>query len=179
MPTTKRRTKRSQVSKTRYVAKKGAPITDQDASNVAEVCNEMLEGGVRITRAALLKRAADVKSPIHNLFVWDDKVAAHRHRLQIAGQLINSVQQINIQTKEPEQALYKIRVQNGDTHTEFLPKSEVATNQDMLAQVSHKLYVRILNIVKQAESLGLAEESAWRNIANAVHANTPEAVEEE
>lgn len=42
----------------------------------------------RVSAELVLERAADPASTFHSHFVWDDTDAAHRYRLQQAGQLI-------------------------------------------------------------------------------------------
>jgi hypothetical protein len=45
----------------------------------------------------VVKAAAEKKSPLHARFDWDDKSAAHKHRLEQAGELIRRVR-VEVQT---------------------------------------------------------------------------------
>lgn len=47
-------------------------------------------GGNKLTAAAVVEAARDVKSPLHPAFMWDDDEAAARFRLIQAGRLISS-----------------------------------------------------------------------------------------
>jgi hypothetical protein len=44
----------------------------------------------RLTPEGVVSAARPVRSPLHNYFTWDDKVAGARHRLDEARQLIRS-----------------------------------------------------------------------------------------
>jgi len=48
-------------------------------------------GGGRLTPAAVVADAAKRNSPLHDYFEWDDKKAAHAHRIDQARALIVSV----------------------------------------------------------------------------------------
>lgn len=50
-----------------------------------------MEASGELTPEAVVQAARDRRSPLHSFFVWDDKVAAHKHRLEQARELIRSV----------------------------------------------------------------------------------------
>lgn len=45
----------------------------------------------RLTPEGVVKAAADSTSPLHALFEWDNKKAAHQHRIEQARSLIRSI----------------------------------------------------------------------------------------
>lgn len=45
----------------------------------------------RLTPQSVVESARSRKSPLHDVFEWDDAAAAHKHRLQFASMLICSV----------------------------------------------------------------------------------------
>jgi hypothetical protein len=52
---------------------------------------EKLEIGGKLTPDRVLEAAKDPQSILHGLFEWDNKLAAHQHRLEQARSLIRSV----------------------------------------------------------------------------------------
>lgn len=44
-----------------------------------------------ITPEHVVEEASDERSPLHDLFEWDDAAAAHQHRLDLAREVIRSV----------------------------------------------------------------------------------------
>ena len=50
-----------------------------------------LDGGGRLTPAAVVDDAKDPASPLHDCFQWGDVKAAHAHRLDQARSLITSI----------------------------------------------------------------------------------------
>ena len=65
------------------------------------VINEILDvkNTQGLTAKALVERAKDKKSPLHDLFEWNNKLCGHRWREQQARVLINEVK-IKIDSKE-------------------------------------------------------------------------------
>ena len=61
----------------------------------AQVVGETLEGLAQtgeLTSARFLEASRPENAPTHNMFEWDDSVAAERYRLQQATVAINSVE---------------------------------------------------------------------------------------
>jgi hypothetical protein len=67
-------------------------MSDQSIIGPADEYDELTQlveaNGGRVTAELVLERAQDPTSSFHTHFVWDDTEAAHRYRLQQAGQLI-------------------------------------------------------------------------------------------
>ncbi len=56
-----------------------------------------------LTPENILEGSKDKSAVLHNLFVWDDKLAANQYRLQQARTIINNVEVIIVSNGEPIQ----------------------------------------------------------------------------
>lgn len=60
----------------------------------------------KVTPIIYVERAADPESPLHPTLEWDDKVAAHAHRLYQARRMIRSVELITESTSNAPAFVY-------------------------------------------------------------------------
>jgi|GEM_PF-3052225 hypothetical protein len=66
--------------------------TRASASVAAQVIAAMeRKTGRNVVPATLVREAQNPKHPLHHRFEWDDSIAAHKHRLDIAQKIISSV----------------------------------------------------------------------------------------
>ena len=94
----------------------------------------------------VVQEAEDPSHPLHSEFDWDDAVAAEKHRLQQARQLISKVR---IQFKENEiDAFYSVRV-------------ELANGQQDRAYVSHSVILKNPSLREQILQDALTELMHW------------------
>jgi hypothetical protein len=56
----------------------------------AAALKRLEESGRRLDREAVVEAATEPRHPLHDVFNWDDAAAAHQHRLDQAGKLIDS-----------------------------------------------------------------------------------------
>lgn len=95
-----------------YKAAPGARITDGDARLLGETIKGM---GPGVTPETLLAEARKKRSPIHDLFEWDDQVAAEAYRLEQARYFLRSVWEVPVdedgrETSEGGRAFYAVEV---------------------------------------------------------------------
>jgi hypothetical protein len=95
-----------------YKAAPGARITDDDARALGSTIKAM---GPGVTAEKLLAEATKKRSPIHNLFEWDDKVAADGFRLDQARYFLRSVWEVKVdhdgrEEGEGARAFYSVEV---------------------------------------------------------------------
>lgn len=95
-----------------YKAAPGARITDGDARRLGEAIKSM---GPGVTPESLLAAARKKRSPIHDLFEWDDEVAAEAYRLEQARYFLRSVWEVPVdsdgrETSEGGRAFYAVEV---------------------------------------------------------------------
>lgn len=94
------------------------------------------------------------RSPLHKVFDWDDRTAAHQHRLQIARILMASIVTIYVDVTKPDEPARQIRsyVSLRDKGTKrgrtFYPMAQVLSDEDKRNQLLRS---------------ALAEFRAWRD----------------
>lgn len=60
-------------------------------NTTADLLRAIYQRDGKLTPAQVLREAESDESPLHAVFEWDDTIAAHRYRLEQAGDLIRSV----------------------------------------------------------------------------------------
>jgi len=72
----------------------------------------------KLTAKNLLKHSEDPKSPLHDMFEWNNSIAANRYRLEQAGKLINSVDIIVVSDGETREigAYEIVRTDDGNAY---------------------------------------------------------------
>lgn len=90
-----------------YQWKKSAYIK-ADANVAGKMCEE-LENTVGLTAETMLEANRAESAPLHNVFEWDDEIAAEEYRLQQARHIINClcIRQDDAK-KEPIRAFFRI-----------------------------------------------------------------------
>ena len=66
-----------------------------NAQVVGEEIERLEQKNGKVTPAEMVKEAKPKKSPLHNLFEWDDKKAADAYRLQTARQVLCALYVVN------------------------------------------------------------------------------------
>ena len=80
----------------------------------------------------LVRAAKSTRSPVHKLFQWDDKLAAHEHRLLQARVMVNSLQIEIITPKgKPGHVIAFIRSSDRGRHVPTLEASREEMNDAM------------------------------------------------
>jgi hypothetical protein len=106
-----------------------------------EVINEIesVKKECGLTPENLLEKAKHKKNPLHDLFEWNDSLAAHRYRLQQARVLINEIKVI---IEDKEYYLYEnVKVEIGDsddTDREYKNCFEIKDDDDLRQQMIAK-----------------------------------------
>lgn len=73
------------------IAKPHSGLSATDAKQVADVLVRLAERDGKVTPETFLEAATPPDSPIHDLFEWNDTVAAVQHRLHQARQIVRSI----------------------------------------------------------------------------------------
>lgn len=76
-------------SPVKYEWKQGSRIK-ADVNVVGKVCEELEKEG-RLNAQELVNVSRDTNAPLHDLFEWDDKVAAEKYRYVQAQEIIRSI----------------------------------------------------------------------------------------
>jgi hypothetical protein len=73
-----------------YLVKPGARISKKCATDVGKTIDMLIEQG-RGTPEELVQEASSPKCPAHEHFPWNDREAAHQHRLALARKYFRSI----------------------------------------------------------------------------------------
>lgn len=147
--------KRIEITTTKYVWKEGARVTQLNA----QACGERMED-LRTRRRGVLSEEDVVKdsraatSPFHKAIEWNDKKAAHEHRLYQARGIIRSIRVV-VESQgtgdDPEPQRLYVHVQP-DTEDEdprepgYVTLEDVKANPRLEKQVLEEAYALLLGI---------------------------------
>lgn len=84
-------------SEIQYKARKGAHISDEQAKKYGKRLMELVEiYNGKLMTTQIVKDARNKKSPLHDYFEWDDKIASEEYRKHQAISLKNAIVQVKI-----------------------------------------------------------------------------------
>jgi hypothetical protein len=161
------------------MARKNATLTNKQAQILGAEMDAMEKAGIAITPASVLKRVGKPEHPLYSLFEWDDAAAAVKWRLSQARAYIAEVEiVVKPDTGERGRARLSVVVVSDEKAKRSYQTREIVEADDgLMHQVSVALYARVVAAVREARSLGLTREGAWRRIDDAVSSNEPSAVQ--
>lgn len=119
-----------------YKAVRGSILSDKEAQRYGErIAVVIEEKGGGVTPEDILADAKQKVSPLHPFFDWNDKTAAMKYRVHMAGYLIRSIQVVikKNEHEEERRAFYNVFV-----------KSE-ATDEN------ERVYVRLERVTKEED----------------------------
>jgi hypothetical protein len=132
-----------------YAAAPSSGLSQADAARIGPVVRDLIaEGGGEAPRLreTMVARARPKASPIHKDFEWDDKKAAHAHRLDTAGRLIRSIV-IEYKTQTPTED-----DDTGRVRAFHVVRSTVtADDADVSPAPPRKVYVGLKAVVENAD----------------------------
>lgn len=89
-----------------YAWKKGFPWASKaDPAEVAERIISLSSGGKHPTPYDVLEDGRNIAAPHHNIFEWEDSIAAEQYRLRQAGDILRSVVIVRTDTTEPKKPI--------------------------------------------------------------------------
>lgn len=91
----------------------------------------------KVTTSSWLSEATPKDSPIHCDFPWDDKAAAHSHRLNLASKYILKIRPIR--NEKPERVIHVKPAYPEKGEGEYLPIGTVVENEDLYARAFEEL----------------------------------------
>lgn len=141
------------------MAKPGAQLDERAVADVGLVFSKLVDEG-RGTAAALVEAASDPGSPAHAHFTWDDKEAAHQHRLNEARAYIRALVVVNPKiSPQPVRAFWPVaqrykRIEAIVEDVDLMQSLVARAKADMDHYVQR--YAQILDI---AQARGIMEEA--------------------
>jgi len=130
-----------------------------------------------LTPERIVNRASNPKSPLHNLFDWNDSIAATKWRLQQARVLVNEVKVI-IEQKEYfafENVSVNLSIEDTESLRVYKPVTEILGTEELRKQViksaldhlaywerQNEKYSELVPIIKSAERVRKKLERQWQ-----------------
>jgi hypothetical protein len=105
-------------------------------SNKQEVASALQSladrNGGRITPTQVVAAAKDKTSPLHRCFTWDDAVAGHRHRLNEARELIQSIRVITHKEQRVVRGIAYVRDPEAAANQQgYISTAKLRTDEDL------------------------------------------------
>lgn len=156
-----------------YSLKKGwtGPHPERAEEYIAEYRDILREkGGVRVTARDVVERAREPLSVLHDVFEWDDSIAAKQWRLRQARQLLNHIVVIVEEdgARTETRAIFNVGTPEGKG---YLPHEIVATTEEYRAQVlaaalgEIRAWQQRYSVYKELERIHQAIEEALAALA--------------
>ena len=76
----------------KYLARKDSYLTDKEAQIIGEEVEKIREKNGNAEAKTIVKNAENEKSPLHNHFTWDNKIAGQKYREEEARYLIRVIE---------------------------------------------------------------------------------------
>lgn len=124
-----------------------------------------------VTPAVLIEGARSDKSPLHKMFEWDDKKAAHEHRLYTARKIIMSLRVVVKQGDQPEPMMVSLRTDDAETERDRAYVTLASIGDDPARR--HEYMLRELERIEQLlpRTLAFAEFEPLRNACATIRVN--------
>lgn len=89
----------------------------------------------RVTPDGVVAAAKDERNPLHGEFPWDNAVAAHQHRLDIARSLIREVRYVAVDTQERVVQTVSYVHDPRSKEQGYIPLRAAAKNKDLAREI--------------------------------------------
>lgn len=110
-----------------YKWKSGSRVS-ADAQKVGEVC-ERLEKKGNLTPKALVDASRRKNAALHDLFEWDNEIAAEKYRETQASYFIRSIEIVSVGTSEPVRAFVSVTANEATAERTYINvKRALSTN---------------------------------------------------
>ena len=120
------------------------------AEKLAELANK---NGGRLTPNVVLEEAKDRDSVLHNLFEWDDTLAAHQHRIYQARQIITSVRVVITTENRKISTVYYVRDPEAEpTEQGYVSIDRLKTDKDLAKESIVMEFSRASSYLQRAKA---------------------------
>lgn len=121
---------------------------------VAEKLAELAKkNGGRLTPNVVLEEAKDRDSVLHNLFEWDDTLAAHQHRIYQARQIITSVRVVITTENRRISTVYYVRDPEAEpTEQGYVSIDRLKTDKDLAKESIVMEFSRASSYLQRAKA---------------------------
>lgn len=118
-----------------------------------------LNGGGRLTPAAVVEDAKDPASPLHDCFQWDDEKAAYAHRLDQARALITSIRIVQKTDRTAVRAVFYVRDPSAaDDEQGYVSTTTLRSDADSARAAIVAEFSRVADMLRRAREIAKALE---------------------
>jgi hypothetical protein len=153
-----------------YQWRSGGPKPAVDADVFGSFIEELAEGADpgAVPPHLIIEKARPRSHPVHDLFDWNDKHAAHAHRLDQARHFVNRLRIVRVEIKSnptiSDRAFYSVRTP--DDGRGYVGRHRILTDRDLRVQVIERAKGDLENfIAKYAGVLSLGRSLPHLNEA--------------
>jgi hypothetical protein len=119
---------------------------------------KILEENGRVTAEALVQAARDSAHPLHKEFPWDDKRAAHQHRLDVARRIIASVRIVVTTTTRKVSCVGYVRDPDAVPRQGYVSVTRLRTERESAREALGAEIARVQSILERARELAIGLE---------------------
>lgn len=130
-----------------------ADIVGRELERIESECGEL-------TPAAVVEESRPSTAPLHSQFEWNDKAAAHEHRLSQARSLIRAVYVVLEPNATPTPQYVHVQTEDGGV---YKPVSVVLHDPDMLASAIGELQQKLASAARSVNELRAIAKAAGNN----------------
>ena len=112
-----------------------------------------LEVDGRLTPDAVIEEAANANSPLHELFEWDDGLAAHKYRVEQARKVIRDVKVTFTVDSQKITAVAYVRDPDAGKHQGYVSVAKVKSNVDEAREIVFNEFSTARSHLKRAENI--------------------------
>lgn len=137
-----------------YKWKRGVKAPAANVQRVGEALEEIRRDEGALPAKSIVERASDKRSPLHPLFTWDDRTAAHEFRLEQARKLVRNIVVVQHDNKRGESTEVTAFVRH-------LPAEDKPTKQVRPTEVRAARAARISAVPTAASARERLIDQAW------------------
>ena len=128
------------------------------AQTVGETCEQIESRDGEVTRESLVNEARDKKSPIHDLFEWNDGIAAEKWRQHQAGVVLSALKvEIINNKKEPSTIKAFMSVKENPQKASYMNINVIQNSPDYMKIVLRNALYELATFKKKYEGISALE----------------------
>lgn len=135
-----------------YLPRRGFRVSKKAAAAIGPVIEQLVSSG-KGTAEQLVQVASDPRCPAHRYFEWDDKKAAHEHRLSQARLYFRCIVTVEPATKEPMRAFLRVRNPGKKGSSIYESRETVRDSVSLMAEVMQQALDQLDSWSKEYEQL--------------------------
>lgn len=125
-------------------------------ANAETIYNEIMSIGETVKPSDVVELARDENTALHNLFTWDDSVAAERYREHEAGCIIRNIVIVNKDKTEDDKdkaVVVRAIMSTNERTKEYTTVQRIVTNKDSYTRLLAAALAELTAFKKKYETL--------------------------